>query len=100
MEILIISFLAGFLAILAPCMLAVLPVIIGGSIARGKPNFAKAFRIVISLALSVTVFTLLLKATTALLGVPQEVWRSISGGLVVLIGVSFFVSNAMGAARS
>ncbi|MGH7928335.1 MAG: cytochrome c biogenesis protein CcdA, partial [Candidatus Binatia bacterium] len=44
---------------------------------------------VLSLAVSVTLFTLLLKATTALLGVPQEVWRSISGGIVLLIGLSF-----------
>ncbi|MBL8159683.1 cytochrome C biogenesis protein [Candidatus Saccharibacteria bacterium] len=87
-ELLFISLLAGFLTVLAPCMLAVLPVIVGGSIGvSAKPDTAKALRIVASLALSVTVFTLLLKGTTELLAVPQEVWRGISGGLVVLLGV-------------
>lgn len=88
MELAFVSFLAGFLTVLAPCVLALLPIIIGGSIRGGKPDLAKALRIVISLAVSVTLFTLLLKATTALLGVPQEVWRGISGGIVLLIGLS------------
>lgn len=89
MEIAFVSFLAGFLTVLAPCVLVLLPVIIGGSVAGGKPDLAKALRIVLSLAVSVTVFTLLLKATTTLLGVPQEVWRGISGGIVLLVGLSF-----------
>lgn len=41
-----------------------------------------------SLAISVVVFTLLLKATTALLGVPQQVWQVIAGGIVVLLGLN------------
>lgn len=89
MELAFVSFLAGFLTILAPCVLAVLPVIIGSSVAGGKPDIAKALRIILSLVVSVTLFTLLLKATTALLGVPQEVWRSISGGIVIIVGASF-----------
>lgn len=88
MELILVSFLAGFLTVLAPCVLALLPIIIGGSIRGGKPDIAKALRIVTSLAISVTIFTLLLKATTALLGIPQEVWRGISGGIVLLIGLS------------
>lgn len=41
-----------------------------------------------SLGVSVIVFTLLLKATTALIGIPQEFWRSISGILVILFGLT------------
>ena len=36
----------------------------------------------------VVVFTLLLKATTALLGVPQFVWQLIAGGILVLFGLT------------
>lgn len=41
-----------------------------------------------SLAASVVIFTLLLKATTALLGVPQFVWQLIAGGIVVIFGLT------------
>lgn len=41
-----------------------------------------------SLAASVVLFTLLLKATTSLLGVPQVVWNIISGVIVLLFGIS------------
>lgn len=44
--------------------------------------------IALSLAASVVLFTLLLKATTALLGVPQFVWQVIAGGIVLLFGVT------------
>lgn len=91
MELAFISFLAGFLTVLAPCIVALLPIIVGGSVRGGKPDLTKALRIVSSLAVSVIVFTLLLKATTAFLGVPQEVWRAISGGIVLLTGLSLLL---------
>lgn len=93
MELIIISFLAGFLTVLAPCILPLLPVIVGGSLTGGTVDVSKTLRIVLSLAISVTVFTLLLKASTSLLGVPQEVWRSISGGLVIFVGLTFLVPS-------
>lgn len=84
----LVSLVAGFLTVLAPCMLALLPVIVGSSVNGAvRPEPRKALRIVGALALSVTVFTLLLKGTTELLVVPQEVWRGISGGIVILLGV-------------
>ncbi len=42
-----------------------------------------------SLVVSVVVFTLLLKATTALLGIPQMVWSAISGLIIVALGAYF-----------
>jgi cytochrome c biogenesis protein CcdA len=36
---------------------------------------------------SIVVFTLLLKASTTLLGVPSEVWQWLSGGLLVALGL-------------
>jgi cytochrome c biogenesis protein CcdA len=46
-----------------------------------------------SLAISIIVFTLLLKASTALLGVPQQVWSLISGGIIIALGVSFVIPS-------
>jgi cytochrome c-type biogenesis protein len=86
MELLIPSFLAGGLTILAPCVLALLPVILGGSV--GEKNPWRPLVISLSLAVSVIAFTLLLKATTALLGIPQIFWKLLSGGLVLAFGIT------------
>ena len=92
MTLLVISFLAGILTAFAPCILPLLPVIIGGGISSNrtkKQNFRRGVIIVGSLAISVIIFTLLLKATTALLGVPQEMWRILAGGIVLLLGINY-----------
>lgn len=91
--LLIASFVAGVLTILAPCVLPLLPIIVGGSASTEDKSARAAWLhplvIAASLGLSVIVFTLLLKATTAFLGIPQEVWRFVSGGIVLLLGLSF-----------
>lgn len=91
MTLLIVSFLAGALTVAAPCILPLLPVVIGGSIVRGgeKASWLRPFVIALSLAGSVIVFTLLLKATTSLLGIPQVVWQFISAFIVILLGLNF-----------
>lgn len=90
MELLILSFLAGVLTVAAPCILPLLPVVVGRSVlaADGKKEdyWYRPFVITLSLAVSIILFTLLLKATTALLGVPQMFWQSISGGIIALFG--------------
>ncbi|HEX7259498.1 MAG TPA: cytochrome c biogenesis protein CcdA, partial [Candidatus Saccharimonadia bacterium] len=94
MTLFVISFLAGALTVLAPCILPLLPVIVGGSLANADER--KWFRplvITSSLAVSIVLFTLLLKAATALLGVPVWVWSAISGVIVVLFGISLLFPN-------
>jgi cytochrome c-type biogenesis protein len=93
--LLLLSFVAGVLTVAAPCVLPLLPVIVGGSIVRTDTDAATAQRqwfrpvvIAASLAASVVLFTLLLKATTALLGVPQLVWQLVAGGIVLLFGLT------------
>ncbi|WP_022889435.1 cytochrome c biogenesis CcdA family protein [Agromyces italicus] len=89
-----LSFAAGVLTVAAPCVLPLLPVVAGGAIVRGDGGSGDARRarwrpyvIAASLAASVVLFTLLLKATTVLLGVPPQVWQLVSGGIVVLLGL-------------
>lgn len=94
MTLLILSLIAGVLTVMAPCILPLLPVVIGGSlVASGneKPDkqWLRPLIITASLALSVILFTLAIKATTALLGIPQIVWQVISGLIVISIGFSF-----------
>lgn len=87
MPLLLVSFIAGIVTVAAPCVLPLLPVIVGGSIGSfQQTNKWRPYVIALSLAISVIIFTLLLKASTVLLGVPQEVWQVISGGIVLLFG--------------
>ena len=86
MTLLFIAFVAGLLTVLAPCTLPLLPVIIGGSVS-GETNVKRAFVIALSLGASVFVFTLLLKASTLFIAVPQSFWQIVSGGLLIIFGL-------------
>jgi cytochrome c-type biogenesis protein len=85
LELLIASFLAGVLTILAPCVLPLLPVIIGGSLT--EKNIRRPIVITLSLAGSIVVFTLLLKTSTLLIDIPQRFWQIFSGSIVLFFGV-------------
>ena len=91
MLLLITSFLAGILTVFAPCVLILLPVIVGSSLATDadkKADRLKPYIISASLGISVLLFTLLLKASTLLINVNPQVWKSVSGGIVILLGLS------------
>ncbi len=89
MTLLIAAFLAGALTVLAPCILPLLPVIVGGSIAvSDERKWYRPLVITGSLAASIVLFTLLLKATTALLGVPFWALSLLSGIIVILFGLN------------
>ncbi len=91
MFLLVTSFLAGILTVFAPCVLILLPVIVGSSLATDenkKADRIKPYVIVISLGISVLLFTLLLKASTLLIGIDPQVWKTVSGGIVVVLGLS------------
>lgn len=102
------AFVAGVLTTLAPCVLPLLPVIVGSSLAgpaeattsgagpAGGTTTAvrvrtaarrRALVITASLGASIFLFTLALKASTALIGIPPEVWQWVSGGLLVGLGL-------------
>lgn len=85
MFLLAAALLAGVLTTLAPCVLPLLPVIVGGSV--GGTSRTRPYWIALGLGVSVIAFTLLLKATTAALQVPPQVWPWISGGLLIVLGL-------------
>lgn len=86
MTLLFLSFIAGVLTVLAPCILPLLPIIIGGSVQQEGHRF-KPFIITASLAVSIVVFTLLLKVSTALIDVQEHLWSTISGVIIIIFGV-------------
>ena len=91
MEFLIASFLAGILTVLAPCVIALLPVILGGSL--GHKDKWRPLIVTGSLGASAIIFTLLLKASTVLIGVPEGFWKTVSGGLIFVFGITMLFPN-------
>src|SRR3989338_417182 len=93
MLLLLISFIAGILTVLAPCILPLLPVIIGHSITDTTPSRRGLFVVVASLGISVILFTLLLKASSLLIDIPQDFWKWISGGVIFILVAIAIISG-------
>jgi cytochrome c-type biogenesis protein len=85
MALLIVSFIAGVLTVLAPCILPLLPVVVGAS-ASGRSK-STPYVVVGSLAVSIILFTYLLKASTTFIMIPPEVWMYLSGGILIIFGL-------------
>ena len=83
-----ISILAGVFTVLAPCILPLLPVVIGASETNSRHISKRALVVIGSLSLSVIVFTLLLKASTLLIDIPQTFWSVFSGIIIILVGIA------------
>jgi len=85
MTFLIVSFLAGVLTVLAPCVLPLLPVVLGSSAtARSRRT---PYIVVGALMVSIFAFTYLLKVFSIFLTVPPAVWTYFSGGILIFFGL-------------
>lgn len=91
MFFLLLSFLAGVITVLAPCVLPVLPVIVGGSISNESKR--NPYVITAALAIAVVVFTLILKVSTIFINVPERTWGIISGLIIIGFGLITFFPN-------
>jgi cytochrome c biogenesis protein CcdA/thiol-disulfide isomerase/thioredoxin len=81
------AFIAGLLTVLAPCVLPLLPIIIGGSVSGDAKDRKRPLIIAISLAISLILFTLLLKATTLLIDIPPQAITYFSGTIIIILGL-------------
>lgn len=100
MEFFFAAFAAGVLTVAAPCILPLLPIVLGSSLyadplsqRSSKFSLRRPLVVISSLAVSILVFTMLLKATTVLIGVPVFVWSIITGGILVLFGMSLVLPH-------
>lgn len=84
----LIAILAGVFTVVAPCILPLLPIVIGASEAGEKRISRRAITVIGSLSVSVILFTLLLKATTLFISIPQIFWSSFSGVVIILVGLA------------
>ncbi len=94
MLVLLGAVVAGVLTTLAPCVLPLLPVIVGGSLSGSGAATRRAVVVAASLGVSVVLFTLLLRASTALIGIDPEVWNVVAGGLLIALGLVAFFPGA------
>lgn len=85
MLLLFTSFAAGVLTVLAPCVLPLLPIIVGGGASSSSRR--SLYLLVGSLSVSVVLFTLLLRASTLLIDIPQSTWTYVSGSILVFFGL-------------
>lgn len=92
MSLLIVSFLSGVLTILAPCVLPLLPVILGASVEDSQDKY-KPYIIIASLSVSIIVFSLLLKASTILIGVDPIVWKLLSWVILIVFWIITIFPN-------
>lgn len=82
------AFIAGLLTVLAPCVLPLLPIIIGGSVTGDQKDKKRPIVIAAALAISIITFTLLLKATTLLINIPPQYITYFSGAIIIALGVA------------
>jgi len=82
-----IAILAGILTVLAPCILPLLPVVIGTANGEKRGVSKRAMVVIASLSISVIIFTLLLKATTLFIAIPDSFWAWFSGGIIAFLGI-------------
>lgn len=80
------ALVAGVLTTLAPCVLPLLPVIVGGTLAGSRIR-TRALVVTTALGVSVFAFTLLLRASTLLIDIDPRTWGWLAGGLLILLGL-------------
>lgn len=83
----LLSFISGVLTILAPCVLPLLPIILGSSVADNDTK--KPYLVTLGLVISITLFTVILKGSTLLIDLDPQFWKIISGAIVLLFGLIY-----------
>ena len=91
MAFLAVSFIAGVLTVLAPCILPILPTIIGSS-AGARSRFTP-YIVVGSLSISILLFTFILKVSTAFIMIPPAFWSYLSGCILIVFGIALIFPN-------
>lgn len=91
MALLFVSLLAGMLSVLAPCVIALLPILLARS-SDGTRSRSPIY-IIGGLSASVILFSILLKASTLLIDIPNRYWQIISGLIILIFGLTYLFPN-------
>lgn len=85
MSLLLLSLVAWMLTVLAPCVLPILPVIIGWSVVNGKKSRPRV--IIASFAVSILIFTLILQWLVQQFWLRPSTLTKISAGVLIVFGL-------------
>jgi cytochrome c biogenesis protein CcdA len=85
-QLIVVSFIAGILTILAPCILPLLPILLGTS-ADSEKKRNRATVVIASLLVSITVLTLLIHGTSNFFNIDTGVLRAFSAVIITVVGV-------------
>jgi cytochrome c-type biogenesis protein len=86
-----LSFLAGVLSILSPCVLPLVPILVGTAITTHRFG---PYALALGLAISFTVVGVFIATIGASIGIDQEVFRHVAAVLLITFGV-VLVSNTL-----
>lgn len=89
--LMLFAFLAGFVTILSPCILPILPIVLSGSLSGGK---SRPFGVVAGFIGSFTFFTLFLSAIVRSTGIPADFMRNLAIVLIFSFGIFLSVPQA------
>lgn len=88
--LILFSFIAGFVTILSPCILPILPIVLSGSLNGGH---RRPIGIVVGFVLSFTLFTLFLSAIVKATGLSPDLLRSVSVIIILFFGAALLLPN-------
>jgi cytochrome c biogenesis protein CcdA/thiol-disulfide isomerase/thioredoxin len=90
--LLLFSFLAGFVTILAPCIWPVLPIVLSSSIA-GKVSHQRPLGITLGVMLSFTIFTLFISYLVSIFHFNPNVLRLIAVVVIAFLGLTMIIPS-------
>lgn len=85
-----LSFLAGLLSILSPCVLPLVPIIVGTALNTHRYG---PFALAVGLAISFTVVGVFIATIGASIGIDQELFRVIAATLLIAFGIVLLSST-------
>lgn len=86
-----IVFVSGFLTVLSPCVLPILPIVLGSGIDGNKQRI---YGTMLGLITSFTFFALLLSTIVSSLGIPADTLRLAAAVILTLFGVTLLFPSA------
>ncbi|MBA3874260.1 MAG: cytochrome c biogenesis protein DipZ [Anaerolineae bacterium] len=86
--LLVVAFVAGIVTVLSPCILPVLPIVLGSSVNGGK---SRPFGVVTGLIVSFSIFTLAATQIVTLLHLPASSLRLAAIVIILLLGLSLVI---------
>ena len=90
--LLLFSFFAGFVTILAPCIWPVLPIVLSSSIA-GKKGHQRPLGITLGVMLSFTIFTLSISYLVSIFHLNPDILRIVAVVVIVFLGITMIIPS-------